>query len=171
MSPAATGIDLPAVERDERPGIWFIANLATVHVASAETGDAYCVVELAGASGDTPPLHVHHADDEVFYVLEGELELHVGADGPVRALPGTCVRAPRGVPHTYRVVSDEPARWIVMNAPGGFDRFVTEAGDPAGEPTLPPADLVPDMARVLKAAARCQIEILGPPGALPRDLA
>ena len=57
---------------------------------------------MAPQSQDTPPPHIHHAHEEGFYVLEGELELVVGTQ-TVRAGPGTCVMVPTGVAHTFRI--------------------------------------------------------------------
>lgn len=173
MTPATateTAVTIPAVERGEVEGRWFLGNLAAVHVSSEETDGALCIVELVGAPGEMPPLHVHHVDDEIFTVLEGELELHVAGCEPIRARPGACVRAPRGIPHVYRVVSDEPARWTVTCTPGGFDGFVLAASEPAAEPTLPPPG-EPDMGLLMAAAQAAGIEIIAPPGTLPGDVA
>jgi mannose-6-phosphate isomerase-like protein (cupin superfamily) len=46
------------------------------------------------------PLHLHHADDEIWYVLEGTLRVQVG-DNEIEAHCGSAVLAPRGTPHTY----------------------------------------------------------------------
>lgn len=146
--------------------LWFLANLARVQVAGEETGGAWCMVEMAGPRGDMPPLHVHHRDDEAFYVLEGELTL-ITAGGDEMALgAGECAVAPRGVPHVYRVESEQ-ARWLVVCSPSGFERFVSEVAEPAGAPTLPPTSLSVDPARVAEIAAAYGIEILAPPGTLP----
>ena len=64
--------------------------------------------------------------------------------------------APRGVPHTYRV-GDTPGRYLVLSRPGGFEAFVA---DVAALDDVSPATLA-------ATAARHDIEILGPPGAMP----
>jgi quercetin dioxygenase-like cupin family protein len=146
--------------------LWFLHNLAIIRVRSDQTGGGYAVVETVGAPGDMPPLHVHHHDDEGFYVLDGALRLHVGGDQVIHAGPGQLVLAPRGVPHVYVVESDRPARWLAISN-GGFDRFVEEVAVPAGQPELPTAPEIPDPDELLAIAARHGIEILGPPGTLP----
>jgi len=88
-------------------------------------------------------------------VLDGELTLFL----PGRELTlgsGDFFLAPRGVPHTYRV-GDAPARWPVLSRPGGFEAFVA---DVAALEDLSPTTLA-------ATAARPDIEILGPPGAMP----
>lgn len=70
-----------------------------------------------GGAPDPPryiaPLHVHHADDEAWYVLEGALRFRVG-DEEVEASAGGAVLAPRGAPHTYWNPRPEPARYLLV---------------------------------------------------------
>src|SRR6185312_3781745 len=137
--------------------IWFLHNLAFVRMTSEETGGAYAIVEITGAPGDTPPLHVHADDDEGFYVLEGTLRVHVG-DRVMRLGPGDAAVAPRGVPHVYFVEGDTPARWLATSS-DGFDRFVTEVGTPAASATLPVDPELPPVEQLVEVAARHGIEI------------
>ena len=69
---------------------------------------------------------------------------------------GDYFRAPRGVPHAYRV-GDAPARWLVISTPAGFERFVAQVAE----------ERIAEPAALAEAAARYDIEILGPPGTLP----
>jgi quercetin dioxygenase-like cupin family protein len=57
--------------------LWFLDTLVTVRVAWAENTDHISVLEHRAPAGDSPPLHVHHTEDEVFCVLEGTLRLRV----------------------------------------------------------------------------------------------
>src|SRR3954471_6723144 len=77
--------------------VWFIAGLSELLVAQ----DDLSIVRMHTPPGDQPPLHVHHDEDECFYVLDGEITLWVGDEEPVLVRPGESARAPRGVPHTY----------------------------------------------------------------------
>jgi quercetin dioxygenase-like cupin family protein len=145
--------------------IWFLSQLATVHLSAEDTGGRFSLVEMASPAGDQPPLHMHRTDDEGFYLLEGRVRFWIGDQ--VRELgPGEFALAPHGVPHTYRVESAEGARKLVTSSDGSFVRFVREYGEPAREPTLPdPSE--PDGERLGMLAAKHGIDILGPPGALP----
>jgi quercetin dioxygenase-like cupin family protein len=106
-------------------------------------------------AGDISPLHLHNAYAEGFYLMSGELTLHVPGDA-VRLAPGDFFLVPRGVPHACRV-GNSPARWLVTSTPAGFERFVADvAAGPVSEP-----------AEVAAISATHGIEILGPPGALP----
>jgi len=145
--------------------LWFTDSLAYVHLDGADTTEAFALVELRGRRGDMPPLHVHSRDDETFYVLDGELKLHVG-DKEVGLTAGQTALAPRGVPHVYRVES-ETARWLTINSPAGFERLVRAAGEPAPSEQLPPPGRPLDPAALAQAAAEEGIEIIAPPGTLP----
>jgi quercetin dioxygenase-like cupin family protein len=145
--------------------LWFIDNLARVHVDGNVSGGSFDLVESEGRRGDMPPLHVHHDGDETFYVLEGELSLHL-PDGSVTLGAGEAFFAPRGVPHVYRIES-ERARWLVVGTPDGFADFVREVADEPEGDGLPPLGREHDPARIGEAAARHGIELLGPPGMLP----
>ena len=142
--------------------IWFLHNRVRIPISGAETGGAFALLESTGPAGDHTPLHVHHADDEGFYVLEGELTLWVGDEQHVLRA-GEGVLAPRGVPHTLRV-GDRDARWLVTSTPAGFEAFVRAVGSTEPQAALPSPD---ELARV---AAEHGIEILGPPGMLPAEL-
>ena len=72
-----------------------------------------------------PPLHVHPAHEEAFYVVEGEVEFEVDGE-TTRATPGTLLLSPRGVPHKFRLVSPEPAKLFKIISPPGFEKFFEE---------------------------------------------
>jgi quercetin dioxygenase-like cupin family protein len=146
--------------------IWFIANLAEV----LEDRDDYSLVRMHLPAGDMPPLHVHEREDETFYVLSGSMTLWVGDEPPVTLAPGSYALAPRGVPHTYKAGPDG-AVGLVSSLGGGFAAFLREAGTPALRPELPVLDGPPDADRLARVAAAHGITLLGPPGALPSDLA
>lgn len=70
----------------------------------------------AGPPRFIAPLHVHYADDEAWYVLEGILAFRLG-DQEVQAPAGTAVFAPRGVPHTYWNPQPTAARYLLIMTP------------------------------------------------------
>jgi quercetin dioxygenase-like cupin family protein len=146
---------------------WFYGDLVVVHVPGEETGGRFCLVEFLQPPGEWTPLHAHRDSDQTQYVLEGELTVHLPGRSFVLG-PGESVNTPAGIPHTECVTSTGPARLLDVNAPAGFDEFIAAAGEPAAEPTLPPADRPPpDVERLAALAAEHAIEVLGPPGSLP----
>jgi mannose-6-phosphate isomerase-like protein (cupin superfamily) len=62
------------------------------------------------------PLHVHHDDDEAWYVLEGALRVRTG-DRDVDLEAGGALLVPRGTPHTYWNPSTDPARYVLVMTP------------------------------------------------------
>jgi quercetin dioxygenase-like cupin family protein len=147
--------------------LWFIDGLVHIHVSGEETDGRYAVVENHVPQGDMPPLHVHYEEDEVFHVLEGQVTLFLPGS-EVLVDTGETFRAPRGIPHTYRVESPK-ARLLVFCVPARFDAFVRAVSEPAPTEELPPRGRPLDLEVLAAAAAAQGIELLGPPGALPED--
>jgi quercetin dioxygenase-like cupin family protein len=95
-----------------------------VKARSEDTGGGFSVLEVAVVGGGVP-LHIHHNDDEVLYMLEGELE--VTFDGRVyTAKPGDFMLLPRGIPHAVRPTSDVAPRLLQVSSPGGFEHFAED---------------------------------------------
>ena len=137
----------------------------TFKLTGDETGGAfdYFIVGVAPKNG--PPLHVHHREDEYFVMLDGEITLHLPGESR-RVGAGEAAFAPRCVPHTYRIESEE-ARWLAISNPSGFASFVGAVADPAESETLPPADGPVGLEHLEAAAAEHGIELIAPPGTLP----
>src|SRR5262245_50743238 len=92
---------------------WFQPNRMVVKATAESTGGAYGLVESWVRAGSSPPLHVHHREDEAFWVLEGTVRFRVGGEDIV-AGPGSFVFAPRDVPHTFVVESEEDAHLLTL---------------------------------------------------------
>ena len=144
--------------------LWFLDTLVSVAVGHDDSEDGVSVVESLMPRGDSPPLHVHHSEDEIWHVQEGEFRFRIG-DRDVTAGPGETVLGPRGVPHTYRVES-ERGRCLVITSGGDFERFVRAFSRPAATDDLPAPSgpPTPEQAQALAEAAReYGIELVGPP--------
>jgi quercetin dioxygenase-like cupin family protein len=144
---------------------WFLNSLVTIRVSSSEGQDGVSIIEHRVHQGDSPPLHVHGTEDEIFQILEGEFRVKV-RDGEERAGPGDILLVPKGVPHTYRAESPGGGRFLTVTVRGDFERFVRSMGRPARGSELPePAGApTPEAIHALTAAAaQFGIEIVGPP--------
>src|SRR3954451_1252973 len=135
--------------------LWFLDTLVTIPVAHVEGTDGVSVIESTAPYGDSPPLHVHHTEDEIFHVLEGELRLRV-ADRDLHLGAGETMLAPQGVPHTYRVESPAGARWLVVTTHGDFERMVRSASRPAEVADLPAPSGTPTPEQEEALAAICR---------------
>ncbi len=157
------------VRGGQRKGYWFLNDYVEMLATGEDTEGRYTFFEVHGPPGDEPPLHVHHDDDEAFFVLEGELEVWIGSDHTTLR-PGDYALLPKNVPHIYRVSSPQPARWLVLCAPAGFDNFLRAISRPAEEariPDPPPPPSPADAQRMGALAGESGMDILGPPGSRP----
>jgi len=159
-APQIEPIALTANEGDAR---WFLGTLVTIKASSQTTAGRVAVTENLAPRGSGSPLHVHHREDEWFYVVEGELTFWVGGQ-IITAAAGSFVYGPRDVPHTFAVSSDT-ARFLLVTEPAGFEEFVRALSEPATELVIPPpATEPPDIEAMTRLAAEYGLEILGPPG-------
>jgi len=160
-STARTAADARFLAPGEGEAIWFLRNRMTIKATADQTGGAFGLVESFIAPGFSPPLHVHHREDEAFYVLEGELTMRCG-DRTFTAERGAFVFLPRGVPHSFVVEGDEPARMLTLLTPGGGEGVFIEGGRAPEHDGLPPA-APPDIEALKRVSARFGSEIVGPP--------
>jgi len=153
-----------ALQPGEGEALWFLGFLATIKAGAEGTGGRVAVIHHFGPQDSGSPLHVHHRENEWFYVLEGELTVWV--DGQViRAPAGSFVFGPQDTPHTFTVSSPEGARFLLVTEPAGLEGFMRSCAEPAKALTLPPPpDQPPDAERLTALAAQYGIDILGPPG-------
>lgn len=141
-----------------------MGTLIRVRLSHRDGTDGMSVLEQTAPRGDSPPLHLHVGEDEVFHLLEGELRFSL--DGQQRTVTaGETVIAPKGTPHTYRVES-ERARWLIITAHRQFEDFVRTMARPAEREEVPPPSGPPPpevMAGLVATAKQFGIEIIGPP--------
>ncbi len=95
--------------------------------AAADTGGALGAVETLIPAGHSTPLHVHRNEDEAFYVLSGAVDFVCGPER-FRAEAGSLAYLPRGTPHTFLGVSEDPARVLILLIPGGLEQAFDEPG-------------------------------------------
>jgi quercetin dioxygenase-like cupin family protein len=125
-----------------------VGGIVTFKVTGEETAGALTLFESVIAPGDGPPLHVHSNEDEVLYVLEGDVRFQLG-DDVHDAPPGSSMYVPRGVPHCFQNAGTTPARLLIVFTPSGMERFFGLTG---GDP---------DAFRA--AAEQVGMEVVGPP--------
>jgi quercetin dioxygenase-like cupin family protein len=132
-----------------------------VKVSDPDSQGRFALVEARAFRSTEPPLHIHHNEDEAWYVLDGQMTFYVG-DEVLEAGAGAFVFAPSGIPHTF-TVDVEPTRVLVLASPAGFERFAIELGDPATSDSPPSGLRVPAPDVLAPVAERFGIEVVGPP--------
>lgn len=144
---------LSVTPRDSVPAKWFFGAQSWLHATADSSGGQITVLEQIGDPGSGSPYHMHRNEDEMFYVIEGSVRF-VSGEQSWTAGPGTWAFLPREIPHGFEVTGEGAARYLLLTTPGGFDGFVREfwTDEPAA----------PDLPKVIAAAARYGIDILGP---------
>lgn len=123
-------------------------------VATRDTDGRLFVVENGNSRRGGPPRHVHHGQEEFFYVLEGAYVIEVG-ERRFELGPGDAVLAARGVPHVWAYVGDGHGRLLITFQPAGrMEAFFEESS--AYEAVPPPDELA-------ALFARNGMTLLGPP--------
>jgi quercetin dioxygenase-like cupin family protein len=147
--------------RGEGEGLWFLNGLMTVKAGGPDTRNAFTLIEAECQAGTGPSPHIHHDEDEGFYLLEGELFITCG-DQTWTTSPGAFAFLPRGIPHSFRASDTASARMLQITSPAQFERFAAEMGEPAETMTIPPSRDV-DVDKLMRVAPRYGIEVLAPP--------
>lgn len=139
---------------------WWFACLAEIKVTAEQSGGLLNIIEITEAPNAVAPLHVHHREDESFWILEGDVTFEVG-DETIEATAGDFAFGPRGIPHRY-TVGDAGCRMLFIMTPGGFEQLIREMSVPAESRTLPPvSEEEPDWEHVAAVAKARGCELLG----------
>lgn len=153
-----TGLIVRAREEGEKR--WFYGGgLHTWKATAEETNGAFLFFEDHMQQGKMTPVHIHPDADEVFYVLEGEIIVHVEGGVEHRVRQGDLALALRGVPHAFMATTE--TRLLCMQAPGTGQAFFRHASEPCTDDRI---DGPTDFGRVRAAAdAHGGVKLLGPP--------
>src|SRR5215469_9771016 len=118
--------------------VWYNGWLITFLATGEETQEKFALIEAVSRKGNDPPPHLHRREDEVFYVLEGEVIFSVG-DRTIKGTPGTMIYLPRNGRHAFTIESEQ-ARMLILVTPAGLEGWFKEFSVPAPAMTLPAAD-------------------------------
>ena len=120
---------------------YFDVGLGSACLSGIDTGGAYCLLEVSLAPGMGVPRHMHTREDEVYFILAGELEVTVGEKIFVLR-PGDTLLAPRDIPHKLRNSGNTTNHYLLVFSPSGFEEFIMATALPAPDnavaPTEPP---------------------------------
>ncbi len=140
----------------EGRAVWVPGHQVICKAAGEETGGAYSLREVV-MIGEGPPQHIHKAEDEAFYVLEGEVDVKRGEE-TIHALAGAFVLIPRGAPHTIWNTGSTPAKILAIFSPPGMEQYFIETGAEDKEP-----DTTAYIEKAMAVAEKYNLEIVGPP--------
>ena len=127
----------------------------TLKIHGRDTGGVFSQFEASCQPQVGPPLHIHHREEETFFVIEGEFEFVCG-DLRTTGGPGTVVHLPRGVAHRFKNIGESTGRLLITLTPAGLEDFFMEVG-------ALPSDQQADIPRIIALATRYGMEILAGP--------
>ena len=132
------GLEPIAVSSGEGEARWWGDGLAEVKVTAAQSDDRMTILEITDPPNKEAPLHVHHQEDEGFWILDGSATFEVG-DTTIEARAGDYLFGPRDIPHRYTTGPDG-CRMLFIFTPGGFEELLMAVSAPAEQRGLPPTD-------------------------------
>jgi quercetin dioxygenase-like cupin family protein len=142
--------------------VWYNGALMTFLATGEDTHGQFALIEAVGRRGSDAPPHIHRREDEIFYILEGEIVFSV-SDRTIKGTPGTMIFLPRDVRHSFTIESDL-YRMLILVTPAGFEAWFREFSVPAPAMTLPPANepAYGEVQRMLEAAPRYGVGFVSP---------
>jgi quercetin dioxygenase-like cupin family protein len=141
--------------------VWWKSGRLTVKAGGPEAGHALSQIVVDDPQGTGPPVHIHHNEDETFYVLEGDVTFMVG-DERIDLAAGGYLFGPRDIPHSY-VVRSERARMLVTACPGGIEQALVSLGVPVTGDEPPADGVMPPPDEMMSVMSGYGAEIVGPP--------
>ena len=123
--------------------------------SAASTGGSLSITHSISPANSGPPRHIHHAEDETFFICDGRCDFWVNGEVFHRTA-GETLFVPRGTEHTFRIPDGPPCDHLVIMTPGGFEGFFAEMA--AGQFRIPE-----DMGQIATIANRFNLSFTGPP--------
>jgi quercetin dioxygenase-like cupin family protein len=149
------------VPPDEGRSLHLSGDTYTFKVVGEETGGSLVLLEALIPPQGGPPPHIHHAEDEFFWLLEGELEFLTNGR-TFTANAGSFVYIPKGTTHRFKNVGTQTARMLASFTPAGIEGMFFEVGRPATEGSSPSPPDQEEIEKLLAAAPLYNVEILPP---------
>jgi mannose-6-phosphate isomerase-like protein (cupin superfamily) len=139
---------------DEDAVGYFLGLPSWQRLVAGQSGGSMGIVEQELFAGFASPYHVHHREDELWYVLDGDVRFVSGSTSIIVPKGGIAF-LPKDIPHGFEVMGSRAARMLCVTTPAGFEGFI-EANT---EPQPPTAG--PDMGKLMTTAGQFGLEILG----------
>lgn len=147
---------------------WVLGDLYTFKVTGKQTNGAFTLIEQVVQPQSGPPPHIHHEEDEVFYVLNGKFSFLSGdKHGVVDA--GATIYIPKGTLHTFKNIDEQQGTLLVLITPAGLEEFFYTIGTPAVDMVTPPAFDPAVIGKVMQLAKDYNMSIVPPDEKIARD--
>jgi len=152
------------VNEDQGQSLSVVGDTYRIIISGKQTEGAYAVIDMLVPPGGGPGPHAHADIQELFYVVDGEIEFKTET-GKYIAEKGAFVNVPKGGQvHCFKNISTQMAHMLCTVIPAGLDAFFEEIGVPIAAGTfLPPPVLNHDDIIRLTQAAEKHGQKLYPP--------
>lgn len=112
-----------------------------IHLGGEDTDGNLCLFSEITPPGGGPPPHIHRAEDEWFFPLEGRVEFF--KEGSWSEVPlGTVIFVPQGLVHTFRNPGDSPLKMLMGISPAGIEVFFERCAAEFARPEPPEMDKI-----------------------------
>lgn len=144
---------------------WFMGDVIAIMVTGKDTQGVYSVIEITVPPQHGIPVHIHHHEDEGFYVLEGKFSYKYGAQTITDAKKGSFTYLKKNIPHNFKNESDSQGKLLSVITPPGFENFFKELGVQIDDPSSfsPPPPSPPDLKKFAAIAKKYEWELISLP--------
>lgn len=142
----------------EGNSFWVLGDLYTFKVTGKESNGAFTVMDQIIQPQGGPPPHIHHREDEAFFILDGTFSFLCG-DKEAVFDKGSFVYVPKGMLHTFRNIGEQQGRLLVTVTPAGLEEFFYAVGSPARDVKTAPAFDPAVIDKVLQLAKAYHMEV------------
>lgn len=149
---------------DVENSLFYMGSLMSVLASTEMTGGAFSLLEYRSQPGHEPPPHIHVGQDELLYVLEGELEAYTPDVTAAVVGAGQAIFLPRDQPHAWYVTSPK-LRMLILTNPAGIDDYFSAMAEPATSMELPGSGVtyaMDDPTHAIEIGARYGLKMLSP---------
>lgn len=140
---------------------WVLGDLYSFKATGKQTNGTFTVIDQVIQPQGGPPPHVHHREDESFYVLEGRFSFLKGDEQTILEA-GAFAYIPKGTVHTFKNISEQQGRLLAIITPSGLEDFFYAIGTPT-DGSATPAEFDPAfMPKLMQLAKSYHMDILLP---------
>lgn len=110
-----------------------LGSTVELKLVGADTAGTFALFHISAPPGSHVPTHTHRREDEVFIITHGQIEVTI--DGKATAIgPGATAFLPRNLPHAWKTLGDEPARFTLLVTPAGLEHYFAAISNAPGQP-------------------------------------